>query len=330
MKYRFISLAAAALCAVSCYEDYVGDYSQVGCGFANQTDVRTVVVGEGMKFSTGVALGGTIANERDRFANFEIDNDLVNGETYSALKSHTFAYIADLMKNVPSIEAMPSDMYTLKTETGKEGRVIIKAGSHLGIIEVAIDSAAFLADVNSRYPHYMIPIALCEGAGTALIEGRENTVIGVHYENMLFGNWNHGGVTKVTDLAGNDIETVDYPFAAPQAENKVWTLSTVEPFALTSNAVGSEFNGSAAQMKLTLGQDDKITIESVPGAKYSVEPDGESFFVRTKLLQDRKIVLNYKYTSDSKVYHATDTLYFRNRIRDGVNEWQDENSNHYE
>ena len=39
--------------------------------------------------------------------------------------------------------------------------------------------------------------------------------------------------------------------------------------------------------------------------------------------------LKYKYEKDGLVYHATDTLTFRNRIRDGVNEWQDENQEHY-
>ena len=83
-------------------------------------------------------------------------------------------------------------------------------------------------------------------------------------------------------------------------------------------------------MKLTLGDDDSITISPVAGAKYTVEPDGESRFIRTKLLQDRKIVLNYKYVSGGNTIHAHDTLTFRNRLRDGVNEWQDENPAHYE
>ena len=107
MKTRIIILSLATLCAASCYEDYVGDYSKVACGFANQTDVRSVVVGEGMKFSTGVALGGTISNDEDRTVAIGIDYSLVNGDTYNMLKNHTFPYIATLMKSVPSIEALP-------------------------------------------------------------------------------------------------------------------------------------------------------------------------------------------------------------------------------
>jgi len=48
------------------------------------------------------------------------------------------------------------------------------------------------------------------------------------------------------------------------------------------------------------------------------------------LLQNRKIFLNYKYKDAAGNWcHAQDTLTFRNRIRDGVNEWQDENPANY-
>ena len=193
-----------------------------------------------------------------------------------------------------------------------------------------LDSAAFLADAGRVYPKEVLPLVISDGKGTDVIKGRESSVIGVRYENMLFGNWYHGGVSEVLDPSGKLVRRDVYTATVPQADNLVWTLTTVEPFALTANAVGSEYNGSVAQMKLTLGVDDSITISSVVGAKYSVEADGESRFVRSKLLQDRKIILSYKYQSGTDTVHARDTLTFRNRIRDGVNEWQDENSANYE
>ena len=42
MKTKFIILALAALAVSACYKDYVGDYSRTACGFANQTDVRSL------------------------------------------------------------------------------------------------------------------------------------------------------------------------------------------------------------------------------------------------------------------------------------------------
>ena len=57
---------------------------------------------------------------------------------------------------------------------------------------------------------------------------------------------------------------------------------------------------------------------------------GMGYFNGSKLLQDRKLIMQYSYSNDSgNTVEVTDTLYFRNRYRDGVNEWQDENPENY-
>ena len=173
-------------------------------------------------------------------------------------------------------------------------------------------------------------LRLTDGNGTDLIAGKETSVIGVRYENMLFGNYWHGGETVVTDASGAEVNRIAYYTTVPQSETRVWTLTTVAPFSLTSNAVGGELNGSKAQRKLTQGADGAITVSAADGADYAVEADGECSFNRAKLLQNRRIYLKYKYEKDGLIYHATDTLTFRNRVRDGVNEWQDENPANYE
>ena len=327
-KYLFISLALL-LGLTSCYDDYVKDNPTQAVGFANQTDVRSVIVGEGMKFSTGVALGGIIDNDRNRLINYEIDYSLVNDETLSAMKSHLFSYIQDLCKPIDALEALPADEYRLRPDGGVDGVVLIREGSHLGQIVIKVDSVKFLSDVSRTTPRFVIPLRLTDGNDTGLIEGKTTSVIGVRYENMLFGNYWHGGETVVTDASGQEVNRIQYYTTVPQADTKVWTLTTVEPMALTANAVGGELNGSSAQLKLIQGADGQITVASVDGALYEVQPDGACSFNRAKLLQDRKIFLKYKYEKDGLTYHATDTLTFRNRIRDGVNEWQDEHPENY-
>ena len=327
-KYLFISLAAV-LGLTSCYDDYVKDNPTQAVGFANQTDVRSVIVGEGMKFSTGVALGGIIENDRNRLINYEIDYSLVNDETLAAMKAHMFSYIQDLCKPIDALEGLPADEYTLRPDGGADGVVLIREGSHLGQIVIKVDSVKFLSDVTRTTPRYVIPLRLTSGNDTGLIEGKTTSVIGVRYENMLFGNYWHGGETVVTDASGREVNRISYYTTVPQADTKVWTLSTVEPMALTANAVGSELNGSDAQLKIIQGSDGAITVASVDGARYEVQPDGDCSFTRARLLQDRRIYLKYKYEKDGMTYHATDTLTFRNRVRDGVNEWQDENPENY-
>ena len=322
------AILAACLCAAACYPDYVGDYEVVAAGFANQSDVRSVVVGEGMSFSTGVALGGVISNDSDRKVSFSTDYSLVDDDLLAGFKVHTFTYIQELTKDMTSLEPLPAGMYTLTTD-GKPGVAVIKAGTHLGQIKVTLDSASFLSDVANVKPRYVLPLRLTSADGCSLMDGRETTCIGVRYECLLFGNWWHGGVTVVTDASGNEVETISYPTEVPQADTKVWSLTTVAPYSVTANAIGSELNGSAARMTLTLSPDGKVTVGGVEGQSVIPEPDGDSYYNAPRLLQDRKIYLRYKYVSGGLTYHATDTLTFRNRIRDGVNEWQDENQENY-
>lgn len=325
---KLYAIFIAALSVAACYPDYVGDYEVVACGFANQVDVRSVIVGEKMEFSTGVALGGVIENNSARKVDFSTDYSLVTNNLLSQMKVHTFTYIQALAKQMTSVSVLPASMYNLET-AGKAGEAVIAKGSHLGTIVVRIDEEAFTADEGNVLPKYILPLRITKAHGCGIIEGKETTCIGVRYENTLFGNWYHGGVATVTDESGNVLETIEYPIEIPMADSKVWTLTTVAPHSLTANAVGSELNSSSAQMKLTLGVDGRIAIESVEGAKYVVEADGESSYNQAKLLQDREVYLKYKYAKDGKIYHVSDTLQFRNRIRDGVNEWQDENQENY-
>ena len=176
----------------------------------------------------------------------------------------------------------------------------------------------------------MIPLRLTDCNGTDLMADKATSVVGVRYENMLFGNYWHGGETIVTDASGAEVNRIAYYTTVPQPETRVWTLTTVAPFSLTANAVGGELNGSKAQLTLTQGEGGAITVSAADGADYVVEADGDCSFNRAKLLQNRKIYLKYKYVKEGLTYHATDTLTFRNRVRDGVNEWQDENPGNYE
>ncbi len=145
---------------------------------------------------------------------------------------------------------------------------------------------------------------------------------------MLFGNYWHGGKTvKVSPT--NVVDTIKYYTAIPSPELKVWILKTTAPFELTINGYSDKTSTTKQELKITLAGNN-IIVSSAAGSTYTYLPDGESTFNRAKLLQNRKIFLKYKYSDAAgNNYFATDTLTFRNRIRDGVNEWQDENPANY-
>ena len=58
MKKITAVIVLLSLGLTSCYEDYIKDFDYSSIYFMYQTNVRTFVVGEGMKIEVGAALGG--------------------------------------------------------------------------------------------------------------------------------------------------------------------------------------------------------------------------------------------------------------------------------
>ena len=227
-----------------------------------------------------------------------------------------------------TLKLLPPEYYTLSDDS----KIVIEKGQHSGTVTLTPDSVAFLSDPETLRATYALPLRIvgADAAQDSILSTKDFAVIGLKYENMLFGNYWHGGETVVKDPGGNVVETITYYTSIPAPETKVWKLTTVEPMALVVNAFSDQSSTGQPEMKLTLNGGN-IAVSALPDATYEVEADGASTFNQAKLLQNRKIVLSYKYVNgDGNTCYATDTLTFRNRVRDGINEWQDENPSHYE
>lgn len=320
---KIIRITAGLFCLVlfsSCYEDYIKDFDNNAVYFTYQTDVRTVVVGEGMDFQVGVVLAGVHQNSRDREVGFTLESGLITPELLETMKGG-MDYVKESVATVDDLEELPSDYYTLSNNS----KMVIPRGDHKGVITVKIDSARFLADPKTLVSSYAIPFKILKADADSVLFGKEYSVVGVKYENMLFGNYWHGGVTVVKDKDGNEVSVNKYYTEIPSPETRIMKLKTVAPFTLVANRVSDK----AGEFNMTL-DGDKILISPVEGASIQVYPDGESRFNKARLLQNRQIYLSYKYDNgDGTTSYATDTLTFRNRIRDGISEWQDEHPENY-
>lgn len=306
----------------SCYDDYVDDYDYSAIYFAYQTDVRTFVVGEGMKIKVNAALGGVRENKRDREVNFTLDNDLVTPDILATMKGSSYDYIKSSVSSVTTLFPMPSDYYTISSSD----KIVIESGQHHGAVTIKADSARFLADAATLVSTYALPFNITTADADTVLDSKKYSVVGLKYENMLFGNYWHGGVTVVKDAAGNEVKTIKYYTTIPSPEAKIMKLKTVGPHSLETNKISD----GAGSFRITL-DGSNVIVSQADGSSIAVLPDGESTFNQAKLLQDRRIFLKYKYDNgDGTISYATDTLTFRNRIRDGVNEWQDENPENYE
>lgn len=314
-------LIAAAF--TSCYKDYIEDFDYNAIYIPLQTDVRTFVVGEGMKFDIGVEIGGVRENSRDRIVTYEIDNSLITPAALAKIKGGP-SYMSSASAAVVTLLPLPAAYFTLSNNT----QFVIKKGDHQGKVTVRADSVSFLSDLATIIPNYALGISIIDADADSLIESKKTAVIGVKFENLLFGSYWHGGSALVNRPALSDT-TFNYFTTIPVSEAKIWTLKTSGPNTLFATGYLDQVTGKN-EMMLTLNGGD-ITISSVTGSTFTFSPEGASAFNMAKLLQNRKIFMKYSYTDTGNgyTYHCTDTLTFRNRMRDGVNEWMDENPSHY-
>ena len=327
---KILALIVLSIAMVSCYEEYLLDYPITSIYFALQQDVRTFVVGEGMKFEVGASLGGVRQNTRDRNVSFILDPALITAARLASMKTSSWGYIKNATTPVAALQLLPTTYYQMTPSTTE---MVIKSGWHGGTVVIKADSANFLNDsLKTGVSTYVLPFYITSADADTILESKRSNVVGIIFENKLFGNYWHGGAAFVNRPGHpNGDTTYVYKTTIPTQENLIWTLTTAGPTTLTCNGYfKATTSATAKQLKLVL-KGTTIYLSAGSAPTYPFTQEGECSYNNPKLLQDRKIFLKYKYTDGvtGYTYHCTDTLTFRNRIRDGINEWQDENPDHY-
>jgi hypothetical protein len=321
--FAFIILSVAL---VSCYDNYITDFTYTSIYFPYQMDVRTFVVGEGMKVEVGAALGGVRKNAKDRDVSFILDNSLITPALLVKMKAASQAYIKTPATPVVTLLPLPSNYYTISNP----GTMVIKAGQHSGTVTIRPDSAVFLNDsVNTFNATYVLPFSITAADADSMPYLKRTNMVAFRFENMFFGNYWHGGVAKISKANQPTVDsaTVVYNWAVNDIATKIWTLKTIGPRTIVTNGF---YNQQTAKDELKLViNGTSVSLGSGTGSTFTYVQNGTCEFNAAKKLQDRKIFLKYKYLNGKFTYTCTDTIFFRNRIRDGVNEWQDENPDHY-
>lgn len=339
MMKKILLLSVPILALSACYEPYVTDYEYSAVYVANQYDLRSFVVGEGMQFDFGAVLAGVMNNTEERAVRFELDDALVTGDLSAFGAENSFTALDGMLGTAPlgnlsqkyvtdavsaagltTLTPLPASHFRLSND----GRITIGKGEHTGTVTLKADSLAFLADEHAGVqPYYAIGYRILSADADTVLLSKSFSVIALRVENTFFGWWYHGGKSQTTAADGTVTQSV-YPTKVPADANtyEVYEMTSVSPYAVKTNFFHNEKEKS---MQITM-EGDKIVVSAADG---SITDNG-SGWNKAKLLQDRKIFLNYSYTSaDGSVTQVTDTLSFRNRLRDGVNEWQDEHQDHY-
>jgi len=313
---KIVMIFSLAVLLSSCYKDYVSDNAKSFVYLPNSTNVRTFVVGEGMKVEVGAVLAGVLHNGKDRVVNYKINNDLVTPQVFALMQQDARDHVK--LNLGTTLAALSSDSYTLSDPS----KMVIKSGLQNGTVTVRPDSVKFLSNVGNLKAQFALgfEITTCADVDT-INQALKTAVIAFRYENMLFGNWYRGG------MADNNGTKSYYTAKINQSNDDIGVLSTLMPMQLYYNRYGVPANKGG--MVLTLNADKTISISNAVGSTISVVTDGECKYNNAKKLQDRKIFLSYKYTEAGVTVSCKDTLSFRDRVRDGVLEYQDENPNNY-
>ncbi|MFB6318167.1 BT_3987 domain-containing protein [Saccharicrinis sp. FJH54] len=298
MKNSLILLLAIIL-MTGCYDDFRVDNTFTGVAFSsadggsNVAGVlhRTVVKDEGLKLDMGINLTGVLDNQKERWAQFEIDPAILNEDAFSGL----------------GYELMPSDYYTLSNTN----RFVIPAGSYLGKVTITLDSARFISDPKAVNHIYAIPFRLTDTSEDSINANLSTKILVIKYINHYEGSYDQEGTIISYDASGAVIDSVEV--------SNVIAMTTVrEDTVVTDGMLNS--TGAAYQMLIHVNPDKSVLTENTPSsANNAITQNGTCSFDKTNSV----FTLNYKVTTGSGSYKiASMQLTWRNRIRDGINEWR--------
>ena len=316
MKKSILFLASVLLFATGCYEDYVKDFDQTGVFVAYQYNMRTFVLDEGEQFKFTVALGGVMKNNENRKVSLVMDPSLLDGALDNMKNTNMVAYegvaTAFNESSITALTELPSSYYTID---GMDGLTIRKNWHTASIVLKATDEMR--KDPNVFGPYYAVAFRITKADADEIVDGKDYGVVAVKCENRFYGNWSHSCAIDEKSPSGSVVGSRYIGYESTDAN--AYTLTTIDGESLTCNKVAGELR----DMTLTFNGND-IEISSADGVT------GTGRFNGDKLLQNRKLYLEYSFTNEAgNTVSVKDTLSFRNRFRDGVNEWQDENQENY-
>ena len=314
---KTLYFAASLLLLTSCYESYVSDFDKTAVFAAYQYDLRSFVLGEDASFEWQVALGGVMQNDKDRKVTVSLDDALLSGAV-AGMKNKNLAsgdYVGNAITDagITAFKPLPAAYRTIE---GMDN-LVIKKGKHTAAVKITATDA-FAMDADAYKPVYAIGFKIDSADADEVLENKNYAVIAVKCENRFFGFWSRSGTAKTYDWTGT--KTGENHESLSLADSRQYEFTTTGANSVSCNKVA----GSTGQMTLTFN-----------GASVTVSSDngkitGSGAFNGETRLQDRQIFLRYKVTrSDGGYDDVRDTLTFRNRIRDGINEWQDEHPDNY-
>ncbi|MCP4312689.1 MAG: DUF1735 domain-containing protein [Bacteroidetes bacterium] len=292
LLYIIIAMLTLTSCKDYFYDDYTKDFEYTAVYFPHQTLERTFVYGEFDHIQLAVQMGGRRENTSSEWVSYEIDNTIQADSTLTLL---------------------PESYYTLSNDQQFE----ILPGDLGGEISLTVTEDFFnTADTINYY----IPFSLTATSLDTILEAKTTMILTLKVEAAKFGHYYHNGVLRIDSVSGAD-SVIRYHQEEPvtNAVNN-WELTTLTHDTLISNGIADQKSaGTNYSFKLSVNEDNTVGILANNASLWQVAPNSVSSYEPER----REFYLNYKYQdADGNSYTVSDTLIFRNRVLDGLNQWQ--------
>ena len=302
MKNLLIIVCLACV-LTSCYDEFRVDNPTSSVAFSAADGGsgtvgvlhRSVVKDEGLKLEAGIFLTGILDNKQERWADFVIDQSLMDNAAIKKL----------------GYELMPASYYTLSNPS----RFIIKSGETLGKVTIVLDSIKFLSDPKATKHIYAIPFRLTATSEDSILATQNTKIIVIKYINHYAGFYDQ--TSTVTSFSADGVQK------SKLNVKNVLTFTTLSIDSVVANGMINMINttkNSTYEMKLVVNSDKSVKISNTAA---SVANTIVATGINTYDPLTSTFSLNYKVVAtDGSYWTAAATLVWRNRIRDGINEWR--------
>jgi len=284
------------------YEDFRVDYPYSTVYFANQVLNRNFVEDEVNTIKIGVVLGGKRVNETEEWVRFTLEDTSGIGST--------------------PYEILPENYYSLSSYE----QFILEEGSYMGEVTMEIDPS-FFRDPQAYQDTYALLFRITDSSTDSVLSGKDSLLLVVGFESSYFGNYYHNGRAVRRDSAtGSVIDTIIYHQKEPVSNNvNIWPLTTSGSRTIFTRGIAYFAPSDLSGFHIIVDEENALhfvedTALISKGYGWDLErAEGENFYEPAS----RTFYLNYTFTDILNNYRCTvtDTLVFRNRILDGVNQW---------
>lgn len=280
IRIYFVAIIATLFMS-SCYEDYIDDYNYSSVYFASQKPLRTVIADRDMTINVGVAIGGKREVDMNDWAEFKIDESLLNGT---------------------GLTLLPKEFYTLSDESTMK-----VSKETLPVADVKISfTEAFYEDANTMKKHYALPFRVETSSLDSILVGQETSIVAIKYISTYHGTYYVKGSVTEVDGTGNAIGDPDIYNNADLSKNITRNLSTLSRNILIREGLANlETSINNEKLKIIFNEDNTLNVETADGGLSITNGSGSYEYDDNGNLN---LSVSYTYEKNSKLYKVSETL----------------------